>query len=143
MVERHDAIRIGDGERTEQQRVHDAEDGGVGADAQGKRRDGDGGEGGRAPQRAHGVAHVLRERLNQGPRPCVAHLRLDLLGAAELDARGPPGRPRFHAAGDVLVFEQVEVGPQFVVERLLDAGAPDEVSDEAASPGEQAHLRSP
>jgi len=54
-------VRIGIGERPEEQRVDDAEDGGVGADAERERGNGDEGESRRADQEARRVAEVLDE----------------------------------------------------------------------------------
>ena len=53
------ALRIAERQRLEEHAVHDGEDGAVGADAQRERRDGDGREPRRAPQRPDGVADVL------------------------------------------------------------------------------------
>ena len=54
-------VRVGIRQRLEQQRVDDAEDGGVGADADGERDDDHQRQRGRAPQRPDGVAEVLQE----------------------------------------------------------------------------------
>jgi hypothetical protein len=53
------ALRIPERQRLEEHAVHHGEDGAVGADAQRERRDGDGREPRRAPQRPDGVADVL------------------------------------------------------------------------------------
>ena len=59
----HQPGRLGKRQRTEQQRIDDAEDGGTGADAEpGDEHDEDG-EPGVAPERAEGVAQVLKKRV--------------------------------------------------------------------------------
>jgi hypothetical protein len=54
-------VRVGIRQRLEQQRVDDAEDGGVGADADGERDDDHQRQRGGAPQSPDGVAEVLQE----------------------------------------------------------------------------------
>src|SRR5277367_3008520 len=56
----YEARRIFERERAQQDGVHDAEDGGVGADAEGKSEDGDGREAGRFRERADGIFQVLQ-----------------------------------------------------------------------------------
>ena len=57
-VEQHEPIGIPERQRAKQDAAHDAEDGGVGADAEGEREDDGEREAGRAPERAQGVAEV-------------------------------------------------------------------------------------
>ena len=59
--DRHQALRPLDRERREEERIDDAEDRGVGADAERQRQDRDGGEAWRPQQRAHRVAKVGAE----------------------------------------------------------------------------------
>ena len=59
----HDqAIGLGEGKGADERGVHEAEHRAVGADAGGQDDDGDGGEPGRAPERARGIAEVAPDR---------------------------------------------------------------------------------
>ena len=66
----HRAIRLGPRQRPQQHGVHDAEDRGVGADAERQRQHGDGGKAGVARERARAEAQVLarRSRASEGGR---------------------------------------------------------------------------
>ena len=55
---------LGERQRPQQQRVDDAEDRGAGADAEAGDQDGESREAGVAPQRADGVAQVLKHVMN-------------------------------------------------------------------------------
>ena len=57
----HETIRIFVGQRAQQDRVDDAKDGGVGADAEGERDDRHGREAGVLRQHAQAVSHVLKK----------------------------------------------------------------------------------
>ena len=63
-------IGLGERQRPQEQRVDDAEDGGAGADAEPGDEDGERREAGVAPQRADGVAQILKEVVE-------GHARLD------------------------------------------------------------------
>src|SRR3982751_1051726 len=54
-------VRLGDGQRAEQNGVDDAEDRAVDADAEGEREQRDQREAGSLPEAPHGVADVLRQ----------------------------------------------------------------------------------
>src|SRR5690242_1342867 len=71
----HEPVRFRVRQRPEQHAVNGAEDGRVGADAEGEGEDGDGREGGALGERTDGVAQVLEQRL---------HVRLPRFGV-----RGP------------------------------------------------------
>ena len=60
--------RVGKGQRLQHHPVHDAEDGGVGADGQGDGADAHGGEAGAAPQQADHGTEVLGEGANHAER---------------------------------------------------------------------------
>ena len=60
-------------QRLEQHAAHDAEDRGVGADAEREGHDHDGCERGRMPQRAHGILDVSRQALQPRQAALVAH----------------------------------------------------------------------
>ena len=104
----HEALRIAKGQRLEQQGSDDAEDGGVGADAEAEREHRDGGESRPRGQHAHGVADVAprggheatdararrRHHIGGGPRRSVellARQRERVFVALPSRARGAPG----------------------------------------------------
>ena len=62
----HEALGVVERERTEQESVDDAENGGAGADAESDDKDGEGGESGIAAQGAEGIAQVLQEAVGGG-----------------------------------------------------------------------------
>ena len=62
----HEALRRSERQRPQHHRVHDGEDGGVDADAEREREDGNGGEGRVLAQPSGGVAHVARPRRGNG-----------------------------------------------------------------------------
>ncbi len=61
LPDNREAIGVAVGKRLQQQRVDDAEDGGVGGDADGQRGDGDEGEAGGPSQCAQSVAKIGEE----------------------------------------------------------------------------------
>ena len=74
-----DILRRGDGQRTKQHGVHQAEDRRVGADAERERGDGSGGKPRRASRGAHGVSHILNQ--------CFEHMCLLATGFTKEYAR--------------------------------------------------------
>ena len=88
----HEPAWFPDGKIPKHQRVDDAEDGGVRADAEREREDGDRGEPGAAAQHPKAVADVLPERLERASGPDVARHLLDQCVTAP--ARTP--RPDAH-----------------------------------------------
>ncbi len=57
--EHHDTILIVEGERTHEDVIDDAENGGARTDAQSERSESDRGEGGGSSESAQGVTHIL------------------------------------------------------------------------------------
>src|SRR5580698_7789933 len=100
--EDHQAIDLRIRKRLDDLGIYVAEDGGIGADAEGESDDGDGGESGSFAQGAEPVANVLDESFDE----------VDAAGFAARDA----GVDEF---GDVLV----EVEAEFVVKFGFDLGA--------------------
>ena len=94
---------------SQDQRVENAEDRGVGSDAEGERQDGGGGEGRTAPEAAQSVANILTELFP--PRPCrhlmdfFHHLRR----AAECSQRSVASFLRRESLFDVLGGRLLEV----------------------------------
>ncbi len=61
LIHRHQLVGLGERQRLQQDSVHQAEHGGVGADSQRQHNDGNGGEAGRVPQPPPGVAEILSQ----------------------------------------------------------------------------------
>ena len=126
------AARVG--QRLQDDGVDDAEDGGVGANAE-RHRDDDGeGVAGLLAQAAQAVADVLREGFDQARQPGVADVVLDALDAAEELARGAAGGVRRRALPHVLGREHVEVELQLRIELALHRAAAEDRAD-ALQPG--------
>ena len=142
-VEDGEAIGAGVGHRAEENGVDEAEDGGVGADADGQREDGESGKGGAATQLAEGVAEILGEGFECGPGAMVADGLLDLLDAAAVTQGGAAGFFGGHAGGDAFVGEEAGVGADFGIEAMLDLLLVEQVADGGAQPGSECHRTSP
>ena len=119
-------LRLRKRQRLQHRRVHDAEHDGVGADAEGQREDGDGGEAGRGTQRADRVADVLPQLVEPADRTCVALRLLGLLDAAEGAARGEARLLGRQALADEVVFELAQVGRHLAGQLALGAAGTQE-----------------
>ena len=86
LAEGDEVLRVGDGKRLQHEVVDEGEDGGVGADAEGQREDGDGGEAGTFGHHAETVADVVPDAFGGGLPGGGADFVLDGFGAAHLDA---------------------------------------------------------
>ncbi len=93
-------MRPSDVQRSEEQCIRDAEDGGVGADADRERQHGREGEGRTARHHPKGVTHVATEIFEPARAAGVARLFFDGLEAAEARKRPTPGVVVGHAVGD-------------------------------------------
>ena len=136
-IEDGEAVGVGVGERAQENGVDEAEDGGVGADADGQGKDGEGGEGGAATQLAEGVAEILGEGFEGGSGAAVADGLLDLLDAAAVGEGGAAGFVGRHAGGDAFVGEEVGVSADFGVEAMLDLLFVEQVAECGAEPGSE------
>ena len=106
-------------QRTHQHAADDAEDRGVGADAERERDDDGGGQALRAQQRSQADAHVLDERfahVEPAAVPDAAHLVAQPRHVAELPQRAQPRLLRMFAAIDPLLDLERQVAADFVVE---------------------------
>ncbi len=106
---------------TEHNRVDDAEDRGVGADAERKGRDGHGGEPTVPAQHADGVEEILAQLIEKRAGPCIPHGFSDLLDPAKLDQGGAARLAVRHAGAAPLVGGHLDEPAQLVVQVLLDA----------------------
>jgi hypothetical protein len=134
-VHERQAVRVGVGQRVEQHRFHDAEDGGIRADAQRQRRQRDGGEARRSPEEPQRVTDVLEHGVDAGARSHLPNLVLQRFQAAQLEPGGSPRVLRVHAGADLLVHQQVERRTQLLVEVGVDAAPLREVAPETEQAG--------
>src|SRR5690242_11819660 len=112
----YQTIGIGVGQRAQQHGIHDAENGGVCADAEGEREHGDGGEGGTAAELAEGVAHVLPVRLEEGLPGGGADTLLGRFETAALETHGATSVLRIPALLHVFLGGHIHEAAQFFVE---------------------------
>ena len=96
-------------QRLDQQRMDDAEDGRVGADAERQRQDGHCGKARRPAQHPRGVVQIPPGIIQPAQGAFVAVALLHLLDAAERALRRESGLVGRQAAASKLVFEQLEV----------------------------------
>ena len=90
-AEDHERLRLGYRQRTQKDRIHEAEDCRVGPDSQGQRQDRHRAEGFVGGHRAQAVAEVLRQLLEQNPRPQGARVFPQQRDVAQVAASGPSG----------------------------------------------------
>ena len=113
-------------QRPQQDAVHDAEDGGVGADAERHRDDDHEREAAIAPEAAEAVANVLDGNLDEPRQPAVAHVVLDAGDRAE-HAQGLAARlGGRHARLHVLLGQHVDVIAELLIELTLEPFATEE-----------------
>ena len=142
-------VGVRERQRPEQQRVHQAEDRGVGADADGEDQDGDDGEAGVAAQRAEGVAQVVQERVHVRNSPGVAVEEARGLDAAQCQHGLAPRLFGAQAAPAMVFGGHLEMARQLLFEIAIEAVAADERGDfrrgraDAADQARQAGSREP
>ena len=119
LAQHHDLLAPCVGEGLEEHAVDEAEDGGVGADAETQREHDGGGEARAAAQAAQAVADVLHQHLEEPAAARVAASLLGLVDAAKRDDGRAPGLLRGHAAPDVGRRLEVEMQAHLVVELCL------------------------
>jgi hypothetical protein len=118
-----DALDVRIRQRSQENRVDDAEDGRAGTDAERQREHGVHGERRILPQHAGGVAEIVRDGVHQADAPRVAAVFADLLEAAELEVGAAPGLVPSQAGLLVLPGLRLEMRAQFLVQIRVDGGA--------------------
>ena len=114
-----EAIRVAIRQRAEEHGVHDAEDRGVGADAEREGEHRDGGEALVATHVAQAVPDVADQTLERGHPALVALGLLHGLDGAEAPERVSAGVVRREAGRHGVAFGQLEVGPHVLVELAI------------------------
>ncbi len=87
----HQLLGVGEGQRAQQERVHHAEDGNVGADAESENQNGDDGKARIAAQRAEGVLQVLQQNVECHESSRFAMFLSCLFDTADADQRQAAG----------------------------------------------------
>src|SRR5215470_8007787 len=129
-LKHHKLLRIPDRQRAKESRVNQAKDGGVGADAEGEGKHGDGGEAGRFAEHAEGEAQILQKRVGEGQAAAFAIDLASLFEAAEVEKRLTAGLLPVHALREVALDGHLQVRTEFGIEVAVEAAAAKE-SDEA------------
>jgi len=127
--------RMGHRQRAQADRVDHLEDGGVGADAERERQDGDRGEPRIPAEEPQAVAQILRQPLEPHAAP---HLARDLLDRGDVADLAPRGGFRLRArlaAVHAIADRHLEVRPDLFAELVVPIAPPE--------PGRHASLRFP
>ena len=127
--------RVGHGQRAQPDRVDDLEDGGVRADAERERQDGDRREPRIPAEEPQAVAQVLRQPLEPQASPHLARDLLDRGDVADLAPRGGLGLRARLAAVHAIADRHLEVRADFLAELVVSVAPPE--------PGRHASLRFP
>ena len=132
-------------QRPEEDGVDDAEDGGVGADAERQRHERREREPGSPRERAHRVAQVLEQRFGERQTALIAVRFSDLREAPDPHSRLAPGVVRVHAGETELLFRHGQVELELVVQVGGVVGpAPEDERRETARPlAQPAHAPCP
>jgi hypothetical protein len=142
-VQQKEAGGLGEGQRPQHHRLHQAEHQRVAADGQPQREHRGGGEGRIAAHQAQGEAQILRQHFQPPPAPHAAALFLQQRGVAELP---PGGQARFgvrHAGVAVLLRLEFQVGPHLLFQLAVQTVAMNEGRESPAKSTEPlAHGRS-
>ena len=115
LLEDQQLFRFLDGQDAEHQRVDNAENCGIGADAQSKRDNGRYAEARVLPERAQPVSQVLPEVFDKPRTARIATRFLDLLYAPERAQRREARFLGAHPRGDIVLDQPLEMEAQFFV----------------------------
>ena len=122
------------GQRLKQNRIHHAENCGVGADAQRQRQYRDGSEAGVFAQHAKCIARVLQKCLEPGRAAQFAVGLAQLRSPSQPDARRAPRLLRRHPPPNIFFGEHLEMAGQFALEILLGLRRPGTRRKPSANP---------
>ncbi len=103
-------VRIVVGQRSEQHGIDQREDGGVGADADGQRKDGDDRESRISADPANGVPKIVTQDLERGQSSLIPIAFFGGLHAAEPDPRAPVRLVGRQSTANVFVGQPLDVG---------------------------------
>src|SRR5271167_715786 len=125
----HEALGIGKWKRTPKLRLENAEDGGVGSNAEGERENDDEREAGIFAKDAPGVAKVAQQSFDRGQAFAIAPGLLGLFEAAEFDQGLAAGFNRRHSGPKVVFDVKLEMAFHFCGEFALAAVLAKEAGD--------------
>ena len=108
--------------RSQQYRIHNTENRGIGADAQGESEHGYGGEGGRLSQYTKAVAQVLDEIVNPAYAAGVAALFFDLFYGSKFPQRHGPGFGLSRARSNSLLRELLDMNLNLALKFRVGVG---------------------
>ena len=111
-----------DRKRAQHHGIKKAEDGGIGANAEGQRDKRDNRDGRSAQHGAQSITGILQKCLQPVPTPCHMALLLDAGDIAESLLCRPAGCFRSEAGGDLLLAAQFEVKTHLFIEFALKVG---------------------
>ncbi len=132
----HQPLGIAEGQRLDEQRVGDAEDGGVGGHAQRQRGQRGGGEARRLAQPAPGIRDVAQRLVDQPSHTDLPDTFLHRLDAAHLRQHGAARVGAAAATGDAPFRQDLDVARQLGVEVVGGAAAASQRAPHAANPGQ-------
>ena len=119
-------LAIAEGQRPQEHAVDDAEDRGVGADAERHGEDHDESEPRIARHVAQAVTDILHECFPEPRQPRIAHVVFHAVDLTEVSERRGACFRRAHATADVVFREHVDVKRQFAIELAFVAFAPEQ-----------------
>lgn len=125
-------VRVAHRQAAQHDGVDEAEDRRARADAEGQDEHDDGGEGRAPAELARRESQVSDQVVGERHAARIAALLLDGLDAAELAQRCTAGRLGFHARGDVLLDQSLDVEPDLLVELAVERGLAEERTDAEA-----------
>jgi hypothetical protein len=134
-----DLFRMADGERAKEEGADQAEDDGIGADAEGERKNGNDRENGILTELPKAITSIREYGMERAAETLFADLFFYLLEAAEFDASGALRFVGGHAVAEIFVSEEGEVGLDFVVEVGVDATEGEKVAEERTKFREEGH----
>ncbi len=126
LLDHHQPVAVLIGQRLQQHAVDDAEDGGVGADAEAERQHRQQRVAGMAQQRPRAVLQIRQQRFEPADAARIARFFLVLFHWSETPERLQPRVIRAHAKPDVLLGFHLDVKPHFRVETAVEFTVTDE-----------------
>src|SRR5262245_4702751 len=126
-------LRLSDGQRLQQQRVEQAEDRRIRADANRQRKRGHGSEAFALKQHSEAKTKVLKERIDKSDSTHIAMSLLQQSDVSELAARGPSRLCLTHSLAEISLGEQAQVSLDLVVELSIRSA----ISEQSPKSGRQ------
>jgi hypothetical protein len=131
-----ETIRMLHADLPQEQRVHQAENRRVRADADCERQYGGRGKQWITTELPRAVPRVLDEPVPERACARISNVLLDDVAVTELDHRGATCRVRWHPSADFLVDEKRVEGCDLIVQIALDTGTMDQIAPETSKAGQ-------